>query len=90
MVKITVTKWNLVPGHSIGVYLNTQQVKVRYSDKFAILMFAIQIPTVPLIECDTNSNKLTCSTAPPSKKQRRKEVPLIRVYYLLYLLQTLA
>ena len=32
--------------HSISDHLNTKQVKVCYSFKFAIQMFAIQIPTV--------------------------------------------
>ena len=34
------------PDHSISDHLNNKQVKVCYSDKFTIQMFAIQIPTV--------------------------------------------
>ena len=34
------------PDHWISDHQNTQQLKVFYSDKFAIRMFAIQIPTV--------------------------------------------
>ena len=33
-------------GHSISDHLNTEQEKFCSSDKFAIWMFAIQIPTV--------------------------------------------
>ena len=57
MVKSLVTNWHLVTklftmvtnsglDYSISDHLNTKQVKVCYSDKFAIWMFAIQIPTV--------------------------------------------
>ena len=35
----------MVHDHSISNHLITKQVKVPYSDKFAIQMFAIQIPT---------------------------------------------
>ena len=35
------------PDHSVSDHLNTKQVKVCYSDKLAIQMFAIHIPTVP-------------------------------------------
>ena len=34
------------PDHSISDHLNAKQVKICYSDKFAIWMFAIQIPTL--------------------------------------------
>ena len=58
MVKSYVTEWHLITKlftmvfnlmiHSTSDYLNTEPIKVRYSDKFAIQMFAIQIPTVYL------------------------------------------
>ena len=38
-----VTSTKMDEGHD---NMNTEQAKVRYSDKFAIRMFAIQIPTV--------------------------------------------
>ena len=37
------------PDHSISNHLKTEQVKVCYSDKFAIWMFSIQIPTVLML-----------------------------------------
>ena len=58
MVKTLLTKWHLVTelftmvpnimvqAHSMSDHLNTNKVKTCYSDKFAIQMFAIQIPTV--------------------------------------------
>ena len=41
---IMVTNWMVQADHSISDHLYTEQVKVRYSDKFAVQMFAIQIP----------------------------------------------
>ena len=46
MVKIWVTKWCVVIELSISNYQNTKLVKYCYSDKLAIWMLAIQIPTV--------------------------------------------
>ena len=39
-------RWSYGPDHYIIDHLNTEQVKVIYSDMFAIWMFAVQIPTV--------------------------------------------
>ena len=53
MVKSSVTEWylvaelfSMVADHSISDHLDTEQVKDRYSDKFIIQMFALQISTV--------------------------------------------